>query len=145
MPDNTATWEMRDGVLTPILAPDLPDPPFIDPIPDSVWRIENGELITGLMIPVSTPVMIKPYPLSMWYVDTDLGYPLLGAFPDMPMLGAFANAIEMNRVEVSDNLTAIGEVSFRGTQLTEVEIPTGCTYKSTSFPQGCEIKYKEQT
>ena len=161
-----SSFYLNDTRIDANLIPDLVD--WIMPLPLGVWRISTtGKLrMAGGAVPL---VGYAPYPFGVWFKDIEhsnklhaggMPYPLLPTPPyppymwhinesqaqitqdclrDSPVLGAFAHASELSNVRSSNNLELIGEFSFRHTALTTVQLPPGCTYQDTSFPDECII------
>lgn len=140
-PGPTATWyvnndnELVTGLMISVY-PNIMEPPY----PISMWYVDIDEGHPTLDAFPDIPVLMEaPYPEAMWYVDTDAGHPTLGAFPEMPDFGAISHASNLKTIKISSTVNSIGEDSFRNTALTSVQLPSGCTYSSTSFPDNCTI------
>jgi hypothetical protein len=84
-----------------------------------------------------------PYPLSLWRISAtkEFGYPYHELLPEVPLLGAFANAVNLKTVRIPETVKTIGRYAFRNTQLTSVTIASDCEYYDTSFPDGCIINF----
>lgn len=82
--------------------------------------------------------MTTPYPKALW--RTDGGYPFHELLPDVPLLGAFANATSLRTVRIPNSVKKIGRYAFRNTLLAKVTIASDCEYYPTSFPEGCIIE-----
>ncbi len=89
-----------------------------------------------------TVAMAKPYPKALFRTDlqTNNGYPFHELLPEVPLLGAFANANNLSLVRIPNTVKSIGENSFTFTKLTSVQIASDCEYYDTSFPEGCIVK-----
>ena len=110
-----STWYIdEDGELTHTDFPAVPERAFQLPLPKSVWRVDNQ------------------------YED---GYPFNMLMPEVPDVGAFANASDLTQVSIPQSVKYIGREAFKNTKLKNVRIASDCTYFDTSFPEGCEIKF----
>lgn len=87
--------------------------------------------------------MNKPYPNALFRTDEQFnsGYPFHKLMPEVPLLGAFANAINLRTVRIPETVKKIGQYAFRNTQLTSVTVASDCEYYDTSFPDGCVINF----
>lgn len=87
--------------------------------------------------------MNKPYPKALWRIDPQIngGYPYHELLPEVPLLGAFANAVNLKTVRIPETVKTIGRYAFRNTQLTSVTIARDCEYSPTSFPDGCVVNF----
>ena len=112
------------------------------PYPYGVWYLKSTGVIHAGGMPDQLEWQI-PYGHGIWFVDTDENQLTTIDFNELPTLGAFSNAQNMVATVTSDNLQSIGEESYRNTRLRTIEIPQTCTYYPTSFPDDCEVTYKE--
>lgn len=109
------TWYIDDnGELSHTDFPDVPERAFQTPLPKSVWRVDNQ------------------------YED---GYPFNMLMPEVPAVGAFANASELIQISIPQSVKYIGREAFKNTKLKNVRIASDCTYFDTSFPDGCIINF----
>lgn len=109
------TWYIdENGELTHTDFPEVPERAFQAPLPKSVWRIDNQ------------------------YED---GYPFNMLMPEVPAVGAFANASDLTQVSIPQSVKYIGREAFKNTKLKNVRIASDCTYFDTSFPDGCIINF----
>ena len=93
--------------------------------------------------PEPPPLMPKPWPYILWRTDSLINnsYPYHELLPEVPLLGAFANAVNLKTVRIPETVKTIGRYAFRNTQLTSVTIASDCEYYDTSFPDGCIINF----
>lgn len=142
----------------------------VSPFPMGVWIMQSdGKLHAGGM--PNKIYGQSPYPYGVWYLKSigimhaggmpeTLGWeepylpttyrltettdkPILETYPNIDLIGAFANATDLVLIKSNDKLRKIGTYSFRNTSLTEVEIPDDCVYEETSFPDGCVVNPDE--
>lgn len=87
--------------------------------------------------------MEEPWPYALWRTDPQInnGYPYHELLPEVPPLGAFANAENLKYVRIPPTTISIGDHAFTHTKLIRVRISENCTYGDKTFPSGCEIKY----
>jgi hypothetical protein len=79
----------------------------------------------------------------VWRTDNQYenGYPFNMLMPEIPAVGAFANASNLTQVSIPQSVKYIGREAFRNTKLKNVRIASDCTYYSTSFPAGCVVNF----
>lgn len=108
------------------------------------WETNEEGLPTHSYFPAtpSNP-MEEPWPYALWRTDPQInsGYPYHELLPEVPLLGAFANAVNLKTVRIPETVKTIGRYAFRNTQLTSVTIASDCEYYDTSFPDGCIINF----
>lgn len=108
------------------------------------WETSEGGLPTHSYF-LDTPAspMEEPWPYALWRTDPQVnnGYPHHELLPEVPLLGAFANATNLKTVRIPETVKTIGRYAFRNTQLTSVTIASDCEYYDTSFPDGCIINF----
>lgn len=111
---------------------------------DYSWYIGEDGYPTNVLFPeLPASPMEKPYPKALWRIDPRIngGYPYHELLPEVPLLGAFANAVNLKTVRIPETVKTIGRYAFRNTQLTSVTIASDCEYYDTSFPDGCIINF----
>ena len=81
----------------------------------------------------------KPYTRALFSTDSETDYPV-PSDEEPQKIGAFCHCSNLREVSIPSTVTSIGRYSFTYTSLTQVELPDGCTYYSTSFPKNCKIK-----
>ena len=64
-----------------------------------------------------------------------------GLLPDIELVGAFANAVNLVKIVIPKSVKFIGENAFRNTALSSVKISSDCVYSQESFPDGCKIEF----
>lgn len=110
-----STWYIDDsGELTHTSFPEVPERAFQEPLPKSVWRTDN---------------------------QYENGYPFNMLMPEIPDVGAFANAVNLKQINIPPSVKYIGSEAFKNTKLKNVRIASDCTYFDTSFPDGCTINF----
>jgi hypothetical protein len=110
----------------------------------SPWYIDdNGELTHTDFPEVPDKAFQLPLPKSAWRTDNQYenGYPFNMLMPEVPAVGAFANASNLTQVSIPQSVKYIGREAFRNTKLKNVRIASDCTYFDTSFPDGCIINF----
>lgn len=113
-------------------------------IVENAWYMsEDGYPKYSLFPELPTSAMRKPYPKALWRIDSLINnsYPYHELLPEVPLLGAFANAVNLKTVRIPETVKTIGRYAFRNTQLTSVTIASDCEYYDTSFPDGCIINF----
>lgn len=112
-------------------------------VPNAWYMSEEGYPKYSLFPELPTSAMTKPYPKALWRTAPQIssGYPFHELLPEVPLLGAFANASELKTVRIPETVKTIGRYAFRNTQLTSVTIASDCEYYDTSFPDGCIINF----
>ena len=105
-----------------------------------IWGVENDRLThDDLAQPITGTLMQDPYPPFWWYVADDR---LQNRFLPEPLIqGAFANCVQLTKIEIPASVKYIGEYAFTNTALTTVTIARDCTFFPTSFPPRCIIQY----
>jgi hypothetical protein len=110
-----STWYINgNGELTHTDFPEVPDKAFQLPLSKSVWRTDN---------------------------QYENGYPFNMLMPEVPAVGAFANASNLTQVSIPQSVKYIGREAFKNTKLKNVRIASDCTYFDTSFPEGCVVNF----
>lgn len=56
-------------------------------------------------------------------------------------IGAFENAVNLQKIIVPESVVKIGGKSFAGTKLKAVKIAKNCEYSAASFPEDCVIDF----
>lgn len=65
----------------------------------------------------------------------------LPEYSGIPAIGAFENAVNLQKIIVPKSVVKIGGKSFAGTKLKSVKIAKNCGYSATSFPEDCVINF----
>lgn len=105
-----------------------------------VWYMgEDGCPTNNLFPDLPSGYMVAPFPDAVWRING--GYPFHKLMPEVPLLGAFANAINLRTVRIPETVKKIGRYAFCNTQLASVTIASDCEYYDTSFPDGCVINF----
>ena len=105
--------------------------------PEGVWYLKStGQAHAGGM-----PFAVEweeDYLPNIFYISTG-NKPSMDLYQDLPALGAFANATNLEEITIPETCESIGKESFLNTSLTAVTLPQNCTYYSTSFPPDCVV------
>ncbi len=106
------------------------------------WHIGGNGLPTNEnFIECPEKSMDKPYPHALWRIEADNEYPTNKLLIAPELLGAFANATNLQRVSIPKSVKRIGRYAFRNSQLKSVMIAKDCKFYDTSFPDGCKINF----
>lgn len=135
-------WRMGTNCPTQDAFPVIPDA-ITSPSPNSIFLIKDGVLYQKGFPELPDKTLKKPYPHSAWRIQRGYNdwYPFHELLPNVPLLGAFANAVNLKTVRIPETVKTIGRYAFRNTQLTSVTIARDCVYYPTSFPDGCIINF----
>lgn len=83
-----------------------------------------------------------PYPSIYWYVTTSPNNITHGDFKEPQYMGAFMNASNLTNIQFPKSLTYLGTNVATNTSLTNVTIPSTCTYDvDTTFPSDCTVNF----
>lgn len=113
------------------------------PYPNIFWyvnQVGNDVTHSGETEPHS-PCFTNPYPYVFWYINQARNDVTHSGELECQILGAFANATQLQRISIPKSVKYIGTEAFRNTQLTSVTIASDCTYFPTSFPDGCVVNF----
>lgn len=135
---NSLRIELHSSSLSP------PQSATIELICENAWYMsEDGYPRYSLFPELPSSAMTKPYPKALWRIGHQINsdYPYHELLPEVPLLGAFANATNLRTVRIPETVKTIGRYAFRNTQLTSVTIASDCEYYDTSFPDGCIINF----
>ena len=115
----------------------------LEAIAEDAWYMSEDGYPRYSLSPEPPPLMPKPWPYILWRTDSLINnsYPYHELLPEVPLLGAFANAVNLKTVRIPETVKTIGRYAFRNTQLTSVTIASDCEYYDTSFPDGCIINF----
>ena len=106
-----------------------------------VWIMgSNGLPTMAEFIEVQEEAMSQPYPKTVWRIGSN-GLPYNELLLDTDLVGAFANATDLQEVSIPKSVKKIGRYSFRNTKLKSVTISQDCEYFDTSFPDGCIVNF----
>ena len=133
------TWHVINGKLTNDYLPEPLTAVMTEPYPLFWWYVNDNKLVTELLPNPLTYYMMSPYPPFWWYVDNNKLKNI--NLPPVPKMGAFSNCTNLKRATISKNVKYIGDFTFADTDITEVTIASDCSYKDTSFPDGCTINF----
>lgn len=104
-----------------------------------IWYVDSEGNLTNDYMPDVLPQMEQPFPYALWRVENGILQNKLA--PNGELVGAFANAISLQKVHIPKSCKKIGMYAFRNTQLMSVTIASDCEYYNTSFPDGCTINF----
>lgn len=111
-------------------------------ISECTWIMDgNGFPTNTEFIDVPENAMEHPYPFAMWRMESENEFPTNKLLITQELLGAFANAKNLQEVSIPKSVKKIGKYAFRNTQLKSVIISKDCEYFTTSFPENCKIKF----
>lgn len=116
---------------------------FNPPYPPFFWTVNpnenNGYVNIRSVTDEETKMISEPVPPFFWTVNPNENHGYVGIchIPNK-MMGAFANST-LQAVEVTPNLSAIGEYAFEESHISEITISDECSYYDTSFPEGCDV------
>lgn len=93
---------------------------------------------TGSLISLSPELMEKVtiHTDELWKFTND-GIKPFGYADDY--VGAFTNCSTLNTITIPNTVTSLGKYAFNSSTLSQVTLPTNCTYYDTTFPKGCII------
>lgn len=111
-------------------------PVFSKPFPKLSWGITNGELVNS---DLTKAVFSEPFPKASWQIIN--GEITTGLLPDIELVGAFANAVNLVKIVIPKSVKLIGDTAFRNTALSSVKISSDCVYSQESFPDGCNVDF----
>ena len=110
----------------------------------STWYVdENGELTHTDFPEVPERVFQTPLPKSVWRISDNYNdkYPYNELMCNIPDVGAFANATNLNSSVIPQSVSYLGAEAFKNTQLINATISQNCTYYDTTFPEDCTINF----
>ena len=133
------SWYINGSYPYQELSDDLV-PVFTEPYPTGIFQTDGTRTPYMPLSDDLVPVFTEPYPTGI----------MIGRANTIPMfselglvdLGAFLNASGLHSVTIPNTVTHIGKTSFKGTGLTCVDVPSQCVYKTTTFPEGCEVRVR---
>ena len=117
---------------------------FQSPYPYIFWAVNNTntDVIHGGQLQSHTPALTTPYPNVFWFTNntnTDIIHS--NQLKAQPM-GAFVNASNLTNIQFPKSLTYLGTNVATNTSLTNVTIPSTCTYDvDTTFPSDCTVNF----
>jgi hypothetical protein len=112
--------------------------------PNEGWLIDEGRLLELRSLRPFNPMPIDReigIPKALWRkIDTqNHGERLVIGWNEdsrLEIFGACANAGQLSEVVFPSTLKQLGRYAFRGTALTNVQVPQGVDYYDTTFPDG---------
>ena len=110
------------------------------------WIIQDGELTNTEFIALPARPFVGDSPYTMWRIDPDINNgmpysPLMIGVPVIAHTGAFMDCENLSYAEIPRSCKSVGRYAFAGTALQKVKIASDCTYRDTSFPEGCEVEF----
>lgn len=104
------------------------------------WEFDNTNAINKLIPFAQCPTPFDGEgPAALWIIRN--GRIAKGVEKENP-IGACCHSTRLTKVTMPSTLQYIGVESFTYSGLTNVTIPQGCEYKSTTFPKNCIITHK---
>lgn len=107
------------------------------------WIIQNNELTNTDFVNAPSRPFHGDSPTIFWRINANIndGLPRIGLMISQVLLGAFADAKELEQVSIPQSVKYIGRYAFRNTKIRSATIASDCTYYSTSFPNGCVVNF----